>query len=65
MIAAYLDKPQGYTETKQYPEFMKDVIRHTAIGDALMDAVDLAQARYRHLHGEAALDEILSSRFSG
>lgn len=60
MIAAYLDKPQGYTETKKYPDFMADVIRHTAIGDALMDAVDLAQARYVHLHGERALDALIS-----
>lgn len=39
---------------------MADVIRHTAIGDALMDAVDLAQARYVHLHGERALDALIS-----
>lgn len=45
MIAAYQDKPVSILGTKEYPDVGIPLIRHTAIGDAIMDAYDVAMAR--------------------
>lgn len=45
MIAAYQDKPVSVLGTKEYPDVGIPLIRHTAIGDAIMDAYDVAMAR--------------------
>lgn len=45
MIAAYQDKPVSILGTKEYPDMGIPLIRHTAIGDAIMDAYDVAMAR--------------------
>lgn len=45
MIAAYQDKPVSILGTKEYPDMGIPLIRHTAIGDAIMDAYDVAKAR--------------------
>ena len=45
MIAAYQDKPVSIMGTKEYPDVGIPLIRHTAIGDAIMDAYDVALAR--------------------
>lgn len=45
MIAAYQDKPVSIMGTKEYPDVDIPLIRHTAIGDAIMDAYDVALAR--------------------
>lgn len=45
MIAAYQDKPVSILGTKEYPDMGIPLIRHTAIGDAIMDAYDVAVAR--------------------
>lgn len=45
MIAAYQDKPVSILGTKEYPDMGIPLIRHTAIGDAIVDAYDVALAR--------------------
>ncbi|MEY6749725.1 3'-5' exoribonuclease [Escherichia coli] len=45
MLAAYQDKPVSILGTKEYPDMGIPLIRHTAIGDAIMDAYDVAKAR--------------------